>query len=125
MWIMVKDVSGEDIMLNMDNVSAIHISSSTVFINSITGDKNGILHLAYGEVEKIREKISVSSYTGWIPLNAIGGEPEEEGNYLVQFSDNIITTVYYNGKDFELWYDSPEPVAWMPLPKPYKTESEK
>lgn len=59
----------------------------------------------------------------WIPLNAKGREPEDNGEYLLQLSDGFITITYYDGKDWELWANSGEPVAWMPLPEPYK-ESE-
>ena len=60
----------------------------------------------------------------WIPLNAKGREPEDNGEYLLQLSDGFITATYYDGKDWELWADAGEPVAWMPLPEPYKESEE-
>ena len=54
----------------------------------------------------------------WIPL--ADKEPTEEGEYLVTFDDGfVVTTGYYDG-DFELWADAGEPIAWMPLPEPWK-----
>lgn len=50
----------------------------------------------------------------WIPCSE--QEPEEDGYYLVCWSDGQIETEWY---DHEGWgyFDV---VAWMPLPKPYK-----
>ena len=61
----------------------------------------------------------------WIPLNAKGREPEDNGEYLLQLSDGFITATYYDGKDWELWADAGEPVAWMPLPEAYREDGEK
>lgn len=56
----------------------------------------------------------------WIPLK--DREPDKEGEYLVSFHDGFIaTTGYYDG-DFELWADAGEPIAWMPLPEPYRED---
>lgn len=66
--------------------------------------------------------IEAAEETRWIPLNAEGNEPKEEGFYLLCLDDGYVTTVYYDGKDWELWLDSGEPIAYMPLPTPYKAE---
>jgi len=59
----------------------------------------------------------------WIPLNAKGSEPQKNGKYLVCFDDGYITAMYYeNG---EWWILNNQPIAWMPLPEPYKTECDK
>lgn len=49
--------------------------------------------------------------------------PQKETYVLVCFDDGFIATVFF-GEDFELWLDSGEPIAWMPLPEPYKKEVE-
>lgn len=72
----------------------------------------------------IRALPSVEPKANWIPLDRLGHEPENEGDYLVQFDDGYISTVHYgmiyDRYDWELWQDAGEPIAWMPLPKPYK-----
>ena len=40
---------------------------------------------------------------------------------LVCMDDEFITT-YVKDEGFELWADSGEVIAWMPLPEPYKTQ---
>lgn len=57
MWIKVRE-AGEDIaewMVNTDNIAAIHVPSSTVFINSNTGNRNGILHIGREDLDRILE----------------------------------------------------------------------
>ena len=64
---------------------------------------------------------SVSYPDGWIPLK--DKEPTEDGEYLVSFDDGFVaTTGYYDG-DFELWADAGEPLAWQPLPEPWKEDN--
>ena len=53
--------------------------------------------------------------------------PEDDGMYIACFDDDFITAVMYitdrqGAQDWELWADSGEVVAWMPLPEPYKAE---
>lgn len=68
--------------------------------------------------------IKALEQTRWIPLNAEGNEPKEEGFYLLCLSDGYVTNVYYDGKDWELWLNAGEPIAWQPLPQRYEVESE-
>lgn len=58
----------------------------------------------------------------WIPINKM--HPIEDGIYLCCFDDDFIATVLYRDNDWELWADSGEVVAWMPLPKPYSREND-
>ena len=60
----------------------------------------------------------------WIPLNKDGHEPLFEGDYLLCLDDGYIASVYFDGSDWELWADSGEPAAWMPLPMPYREDGE-
>lgn len=60
----------------------------------------------------------------WIPLNKDGHEPLFEGDYLLCLDDGYIASVYFDGSDWGLWADSGEPIAWMPLPKPYREDGE-
>ena len=45
--------------------------------------------------------------------------PEAESHVLVTFEDGFVSAVGYSG-DWELWEDSGDVIAWMPLPEPYK-----
>lgn len=53
----------------------------------------------------------------WIPVSE--RLPEESSYILVTFDDGFVASVYYED-DFGLWYGSGEPIAWKPLPEPYK-----
>lgn len=75
-------------------------------------------------IDACKGAIELLEQTRWIPLNAEGNEPKEEGFYLLCLSDGYVTNVYYDGKDWELWLNAGEPIAWQPLPQRYEVESE-
>jgi len=59
----------------------------------------------------------------WIPTSERLPEVDKYGEayVLVCMDDEFIaTTTYVKDKGFELWADSGEVIAWMPLPEPYK-----
>ncbi len=68
----------------------------------------------------------------WIPVSE--RLPENSGNYLITYclQDEIETqeAVYFKDEEEDKWFDITDieitlaVVAWMPLPKPYKAESE-
>ena len=58
----------------------------------------------------------------WIDIN--DRLPEKDTDVLVCFDDGFMATVFF-GEDFDLWADSGEPIAWMPLPEPYKLPKKK
>ncbi len=43
--------------------------------------------------------------------------PEEEGRYLITGKRGAVYSLEYED---ERWYGGIEPIAWMPLPEPYK-----
>ncbi|QUH22184.1 DUF551 domain-containing protein [Alkaliphilus sp. B6464] len=107
--------------------------SPFVAIESCTqnGISNGILQ-CLKELEKDKGKVFRKAYhlyckaqginanTGfgfWIPVKE--RLPEQDTNVIACFDDGFITGVEYTN-DWELWADSGEVVAWMPLPEPYK-----
>ena len=55
--------------------------------------------------------------TGWILVEE--RLPVNESHVLATFDDGFVATVTYSG-DWELWEDSGDVIAWMPLPEPYK-----
>ena len=58
----------------------------------------------------------------WIDVN--DRLPEKDTDVLACFDDGFMATVFF-GEDFDLWADSGEPIAWMPLPEPYKLPKKK
>lgn len=53
----------------------------------------------------------------WIPCSE--RLPEDTCECLVCFKDRHIETADYDG-EFEIGFDAVDPIAWMPLPEPYK-----
>ena len=51
----------------------------------------------------------------WIPVAE--GLPEEDGRYLITGKRGTVYSLEYEDKR---WYGGIEPIAWMPLPTPYK-----
>ena len=70
----------------------------------------------------VRELPSVTPKQMWIPVSE--RLPEEDGCYLVTTTgtnNDIIDIAYYTE---EIWHKASRIKAWMPLPEPYKAESE-
>lgn len=63
--------------------------------------------------------------TGWIPVEE--RLPKTKDGYahvMVSMDDGFVcTTGYIDTYGFELWLDSGEVLAWMPLPEPYEPET--
>lgn len=72
---------------------------------------------AHIEPEFFNDVADVLEKYQWIDVN--DRLPEKDTLVTVCFDDEYIATVYYSG-DFDLWGDSGEPIAWIPLPEPYK-----
>lgn len=52
---------------------------------------------------------------GWIPVTE--RLPEEDGRYLITGKRGTVYSIEYeDGR----WYGGIQPIAWMPLPTPYK-----
>ena len=67
--------------------------------------------------------------TGWIPVSERLPK-DKDGSVLVTMPDKKVTTARYS-EFSDKWYvgdmmgvGGPGPIAWMPLPEPYKAESE-
>lgn len=97
-----------------------------LFIPEITAEmfRNGCLEsiealMAEGEIYDI-------DYSRWIPVSE--RYPEEEGeDYLVCYDDGTIRirNLYFTVVDNEPYFEYGQGiVAWMPLPEPYKQETE-
>ena len=56
----------------------------------------------------------------WIPVTE--RLPEEDGRYLITGKRGTVYSLEYED---ERWYGGIQPIAWMPLPEPYKGGEEK
>ena len=76
-----------------------------------------------GEYERVYERGKADAQTGrWIPVSE--RLPSENGCYLVSTTgtnNDIIDIAYYTK---EIWHKASRIKAWMPLPEPYRAESE-
>ena len=97
-----------------------------LFIPGITSEmfRNGCLEsieelMAEGEIYDIE-------YSRWIPVSE--RLPEISGWYLVTGSRGAISVRYWRKaipqQGGSYWRGSVNPIAWMPLPEPYKAGSE-
>lgn len=83
-------------------------------------EESKAIHKVMDEVERYVDHEKSADY--WIPC----GErlPSEDGCYLVSTTgtnNDIIDIAYYTE---EIWHKASRIKAWMPLPKPYREESE-
>lgn len=56
----------------------------------------------------------------WIPVTK--RLPENGTRALVTFEDGFVAATDYYGNGWDLWADSGDVIAWMPLPEPYREE---
>lgn len=80
------------------------------------------------DIEALDKAVEVLEQTKWIPCSE--RLPEKNGNYLVTYesSDGTATLRYevvdHYGPDWLHKTKHNKAVAWVPLPEPYKAESE-
>jgi hypothetical protein len=78
--------------------------------------------------EWLKDYKRLREQTSWIPISE--HPPELESHVLVSLDDKYVTDDYYGlygANDFDAFKDGAveeKVVAWMPLPEPYKAESE-
>ena len=70
------------------------------------------------ELIKTLPSVTPKEKTGWIPVSE--RLPEESKRYVVATKYNDVMTDFYTGEGFL----GDGIIAWMPLPEPYKAESE-
>lgn len=109
---------GKNLSENLIEIIKFGIEASNINDDYTTGLRNGMrycLSLIDGKKPEFE-----SCKQGWITCEE--ALPDEEGSYLVTFNDGYVSSAPFYDEDWELWGDSGEPVAWQPLPKPYKGE---
>lgn len=83
-------------------------------------EESKAIHKVMDEVERYVDHEKSADY--WIPCSE--RLPSEDGCYLVSTTgtnNDIIDIAYYTE---EIWHKASRIKAWMPLPKPYREESE-
>ena len=76
----------------------------------------------YSAADKLLPVIEEAKKDGWIPCSE--RLPEEEGMYLITsnlFGSLEVQYVFYS-ENVQMFVCNGTPVAWMPLPEPYKGE---
>lgn len=78
----------------------------------------------------IERQAAIDATQKWTPCNK--KLPEPGCDVLVQFESNMCVGSYYSdigwrvnsggNWETEVWVDDEQPIAWMPLPEPYKPE---
>lgn len=65
-------------------------------------------------LEKCQEVTELKKQKEWIPVKE---RLPERGEYVLASTEDGYTVCYHTGKE---WVNAIYPIAWMPLPKPYK-----
>lgn len=73
-------------------------------------------------LKKCREVNDLRKRMQWIPVTE--RLPKNETRALVTFEDGFVAATEYYDNGWDLWADSGDVVAWMPLPEPYREEGE-
>ena len=87
-------------------------------LEELEGDKNKTFQKSFNIYCKVRGINRDTGFGFWIPCS--DRLPNKNSNVIACFDDGFITGVEYTN-DWELWADSGEVIAWMPLPEPYKS----
>lgn len=67
------------------------------------------------DLEDLLEKLPTADIPRWIPVTE--RLPEKNGRYLITGKRGTVYSLEYED---ERWYGGIQPIAWMPLPEPYK-----
>ena len=77
-------------------------------------DLSGMIN-EYSQDNELRKKIEeLKKQKEWIPVKE---RLPERGEYVLASTEDGYTVCYHTGKE---WVNAIYPIAWMPLPKPYK-----
>lgn len=86
-------------------------------LEELEGNKTETFQKSFNIYCKVHGKNINTGFGFWIPCS--DRLPNKNSNVIACFDDGFITGVEYTN-DWELWADSGEVIAWMPLPEPYK-----
>lgn len=138
------EVAKEIIRSHMDDGKDINVNNADAPYITLTLNENGVAEVyddtydvtVHCESEEEQERVVgiLERYQGWIPVEDTERIPENESYVLVSFSnlyhpdiaryeENDEGGTYYPGDDEKSYLNYGLFVnAWMPLPKPYRTE---
>lgn len=71
-------------------------------------------------LKKCREVNALRERMRWIPVTE--RLPKNGTRALVTFEDGFVAATDYYGNGWDLWADSGDVIAWMPLPEPHREE---
>ena len=81
---------------------------------------------SFAEFLKILDEVEKEQSNGWVPCSE--RLPEKKGDYLVTCNDGKVRVWWFVvADDFKCWLEGVgnlKPIAWMPLPEPYKEDEE-
>lgn len=117
---------------------SVETNSEDLIIKGAKGIQDGIYNIQNGKLFKYKAKggtvrsypiVSAEVAHGWIPCSE--RLPSESGNYLITVADlrfghngeHTVTMADFYAKA-KKWNSIVDVYAWMPLPKPYREESE-
>ena len=88
-------------------------------IRILNGDVLGTSEQTHEAVVMAVKALSFSSAQQWIPAHNIF--PGENGKYLATGKHGAVNIIKYeDGR----WYGGMKPLAWCPLPEPYKEDAD-
>jgi len=87
-------------------------------LEELEGDKPETWRKSHAIFCKVKGIDVNTGFGFWVPMTE--RQPKEEDNFMISLDDGFVATAYWNGDDWELWADSGEVLAWMPLPAAYE-----
>ena len=82
--------------------------------------KNDISYNAFCNL--VKRQPSIDAVPQWIPCNEMLPDGRLNKSYLVQDKDGRLAVGTYKNWGWMFGHYMNDPVAWMPLPKPYEAE---
>ena len=118
-----KSENEENILSLIESVTQNGISVGILrCLEELEGDKSKTWQKSFRIYCKVQGIDLDTGFGFWVPVKE---RLPEKGTYVIAcFEDGFITGVEYEEDGgWALWQDSGEVIAWMPLPKPYKEET--
>jgi hypothetical protein len=100
------------------------INEINCLLSELDNGDDAVSYLTQNDVNWLKENIkALEQEQKWTPVAE--GLPKKDGLYLVSVKNDHLRryskTCWYSDKN---WFARQDVVAWMPLPEPYRAESE-
>lgn len=127
----------DDSISRTDLIAVMHLIMDDAKIGDNDEDYESLDDINQQYIEIVKGMVSVKPEVKWIPVSERLPEPQKDENK--GFSEWVLITVYIGENNYivgrayycfsdKKWYAETfgcgEVIAWMPLPQPYKAESE-